>query len=154
MIIGVDPGINGAIAFLNDDLTLVAVHDMPVMAATKTRKQVNAAELAKIIGKTAQSHVTLATAVVERVGSMPKQGVSGMFSFGQSYGVVLGIFAALMVPVVLITPVAWKKKAQLLGKDKDAARALAQQLYPQAPLAAKKDIGRADAILIGRFGLR
>jgi len=146
MKIGVDCGISGAIALLNDNDSFIAVYDMPVMAGTGKRQQVNGAELAKIL-----KHVG-GVAYVEKVYAMPKQGVSSMFSFGTSYGIVLGVLAALGIPVVLVTPQSWKKRAGLTGKEKDAARALAQQLYPIAELGRKKDIGRADALLIARFG--
>ena len=147
MKIGIDPGISGAIAMLNDDDSLINVYDMPVMAGTGKRQQVNASELAKLLS---HSH---GTSYLERVSAMPKQGVSSMFSFGTSYGIVLGVLAALQIPIVLVTPQRWKKTAGLTGKEKDMARTLAQQLYPEAELGRKKDIGRADAILIARFGI-
>ena len=75
-----------------------------------------------------------------------------MFSFGTSYGIVIGVLAALSIPMVLVSPQTWKANAGIRGKDKDYARTLAQQLYPGAELGRKKDIGRADAILIARFG--
>jgi len=145
VIIGIDCGISGAIAFLNDNGSFISVHDMPVMAGTGKRQQVNAAELAKIL------RLCGGTAHVERVSAMPKQGVSSMFSFGTSYGIVLGVLAALQIPVVLVTPQSWKKNAGLGGKEKDYARAKAQQLFPMAELGRKKDIGRADALLIARY---
>jgi len=148
MRIGIDPGISGAIAILDNELRLVAVYDMPVMAGTGKRQQVNGAELARII----KSYLLVDfTAYVERVSAMPKQGVASMFSFGTSYGIVLGVLAALQIPAVLVTPQSWKKKAGLTGKDKDHTRTLAQQLYPGAELGRKKDIGRADALCIARF---
>ena len=85
---------------------------------------------------------------------MPGQGVSSMFNFGMGYGAIQGVLAGLCVPLHLVTPQKWKKHQGLIGKDKDCARTLAQQLYPEASLARKKDIGRADAILIGDYGLR
>ena len=146
MKIGVDCGISGAIALLNDNVSFISVHDMPVMAGTGKRQQVNAAELAKIL------KLVGGIAYVERVSAMPKQGVSSMFSFGTSYGIVLGVLAAIGIPTILVTPQSWKKRAGLTGKEKDYARTLAQQLYPAAELGRKKDIGRADALLIARFG--
>jgi len=146
MRIGVDVGIAGAVAFLNDDDSFIRVIDMPVMAGTGKRQQVNAAELAREVKHEG------GTAYVERVSAMPKQGVSSMFSFGTSYGIVLGVLAALQIPVVLVTPQSWKKRAGLAGKEKDCARTLAQQLYPQAALGRKKDIGRADSLLIALYG--
>lgn len=146
--IGIDPGLSGAIAVLNDDLFLVAVYDMPVMALSKGKNQVNAAALARIIKGVPRQ----AIAYLEQVSAMPGQGVSGMFSFGTSYGIVQGVLAALDIPVILVRPQAWKGRAGLKGKDKDMARTVAQRLYPGAELSRKKDIGRADAILIARFG--
>lgn len=148
MIIGIDPGNTGAIAFLDDD-GLINVEDMPLMANGK-KKQVNAAELSKIIS--GMSVMEQPHAYVEKVGAMPGQGVSSMFNFGMGYGVIQGVLAALEIPYTLVTPQRWKKAAGLIGKEKDNARTLAQQLYAEAPLGRKKDIGRADAILIARFG--
>jgi crossover junction endodeoxyribonuclease RuvC len=146
--IGIDPGLSGAVALLDENLNLVSVADIPVMPLRKGKNQVNAAELT-----TRLRHVPEAsTAYLEAVSAMPGQGVSSMFSFGTSYGIVQGVLAALGIPVVLVTPQAWKKRAGLSGKDKDMARTLAIRLYPTAELSRKKDIGRADAILIGRFG--
>ena len=146
--IGIDPGISGAIAILNDTFELVECYDMPIMASSNSKNQVNSAALANLIKK----HGYTMTAYLERVSAMPGQGVSSMFSFGTSYGIVQGVLAALGIPVVLVTPQAWKKRAGLTGKDKDLARTLAIRLYPGGDLSRKKDIGRADAILIARFG--
>jgi len=145
MIIGIDPGNTGAIAFLGDDMRLIEVVDMPLMANGK-KNQVNAAALARIFDREDCIH-----AYVEKVGAMPGQGVASMFNFGMGFGVIKGVLAARCIPYELITPQAWKKAAKLIGKDKDNARTLAQQLYPEAPLDRKKDIGRADAILIARY---
>lgn len=147
MIIGIDPGNTGAIAFLEECGSLFKVEDMPIMANGK-KNQVNAAELARLL-----SIPDITVAVVERVSAMPGQGVSSMFNFGMGYGVIQGVLAANKIPFHLITPQKWKKAALLSGKDKDNARTLAQQLYPDAPLGRKRDIGRADAILIARYGV-
>ena len=146
--IGIDPGIHGALACLTDSTCQVV--DMPVMIATGKRFQVNAAELGKIIKKWSEGNSCIA--YLERVSAMPLQGVSSMFSFGVSYGIVQGVLGALQIPVVLATPTTWKKRAGLLGKEKDAARTLAQQLFPQVELSRKKDIGRAEALLIAKYG--
>lgn len=151
MIVGIDPGLDGAIAFLKDSHDFVLVEDMPTYAGTGTRREVNEAELARII-KRAYASGQHDTVYLERVSAMPGQGVSSMFSFGCSYGIVRGVLSALGFPYELVTPQAWKKRAGIIGRNKDAARTMAQQLYPQAALGRKKDIGRADAILIARFG--
>ena len=145
--LGIDPGLSGAIAVLQDNDELLVVYDMPVMAGTGKRQQVNAAEIVRIL-----SGYEISVAYLERVSAMPGQGVSSMFSFGTSYGIIIGVLAALSIPMVLVSPQTWKAKAGLRGKEKDCARTLMQQLYPEAQLGRKKDIGRADAIAIARFG--
>lgn len=148
MKIGIDPGITGAVAILADDLSLVDLFDMPIMALSKGKNQVNASGLATILKVDSQP----STAYLEAVSAMPGQGVSSMFSFGTSYGIVQGVLAALSIPVVLVRPQVWKTRAGLKGKDKDMARTLAIRLYPTADLSRRKDIGRADALLIARYG--
>lgn len=150
LTIGIDPGNTGAISVLGSE-GFVEVHDMPLMANGK-KQQVNGAELSKILWDIRARAGGSITAVVEKVGAMPGQGVSSMFNFGMGFGVIQGVLAGASVPYVLVTPQKWKKAAGLVGKDKEMARTLAQQLYPEAPLGRKKDVGRADAILIARFG--
>jgi len=149
MKIGVDPGNTGAVAFLDDQLRCLAVYDMPTMALGK-HQQVNAAELANIIHNGGNNENV--TVYLEAVHSMPGQGVTSMFNFGMGYGVVQGVCGAFKYPLVLVRPNAWKKVAGLIGKPKEAARTLAQQLYPEQDLSLKKHVGRADALLIARFG--
>jgi len=146
--IGIDPGVHGAIAVLEGEDVLHGVYDMPTMNLTGKKQQVNAAEVAKLI----EFWLPIGVALLERVAAMPGQGVSGMFNFGVSYGVMQGVLGTLKIPMVLVSPLVWKRRAGLAGKEKEASRTLAQQLYPAAPLSRVKDIGRADAILIARFG--
>ncbi len=148
--IGIDPGVMGALAMIDIWKQPQQVIDMPTMVLTGKRQQVNASELAKILDRWRKQ--TDCIAYLERVSAMPGQGVSGMFNFGTSYGIVQGVLGALQIPMVLVSPVVWKRRAGLTGKPKDAARTLAQQLWPQASLGRKKDIGRADALLIAKFG--
>lgn len=158
MRIGIDPGVTGAIAVLDDELNLLAVFDMPVMLSGKTQ-QVNAAALAKNL-VSYQSYQVITELknhapiriFLEQVNAMPGQGVTSMFNFGTSYGIIIGVCSALAYPLFLVRPNLWKKRAGLLNKPKDAARGLAQQVYPETDLSLKKHIGRADAILIARFG--
>ena len=154
ILIGIDPGVSGAVAILKRGEHFV--FDMPVMNLSGKKQQVNASELGKLFRENlpyvGTDYGVDATAYVEQVHSMPGQGVSAMFNFGTSYGVIKGVLATLQIPMVLVTPHQWKKRAGLIGKEKDASRTLAQQLYPAAPLGGKKDVGRADAILIARFG--
>jgi crossover junction endodeoxyribonuclease RuvC len=151
MKIGIDPGLTGAIAFLADDLTCLDIKDMPTMQLGRLVKhlQINGAGLAGILSP--YSHGTKPTVYLEQVNAMPGQGVTSMFNFGMGYGIVQGICGALQFPLILVRPNAWKKLAGLIGKPKDAARTLAQQLYPAVDLSLKKHVGRADALLIGRF---
>lgn len=160
MKIGVDPGVSGAVVLLGKDNELISFCDMPTMANGK-HQQVNAAELAKVISSWLVYPSQLpVTAYLEQVAAMPGQGVSSMFGFGCSYGIVQGVLGALEIPMVLVPPQKWKRAAGLPARPKgmpdnqykDMARTLAQRLYPKMPLSLKKHIGRADAILIARFG--
>jgi len=147
IVVGIDPGITGAIAFTGDHQEVV---DMPVMASTKGKNQVNAYELARILGEKSIEKV-----VIEKVGAMPKQGVASMFNFGKSAGVIEGVCAGLSLSVEFVTPQKWKKQAGLIGKDKDFSRTVAIQKYPHFAdlLTRKKDCGRADAIHIAMHGM-
>ena len=159
MKVGIDPGLEGAIALLQDNEVLADLIDMPVMPMGKHKHQINAAALAKLLKNWKDIDCRL-TACVEYVSAAPGQGVSAMFNFGVSYGVVQGVLGALQIPVTFVTPAVWKKRAGLPQREKgqkesvykDIARTRAQQLYPVADLSRKKDVGRADALLIARFG--
>jgi crossover junction endodeoxyribonuclease RuvC len=89
---------------------------------------------------------------LERVSAMPGQGVVSMFSFGRSYGAVEAAVSVLGYPLTYITPAVWKRSAGLIGGEKDASRGRVLDLYPDAGVTRKKDNGRADAILIARYG--
>lgn len=149
---GIDPGQTGAIAVLHDG-RIEQVFDMPTMARLHGKgQQVDAYTLTSELLGAAAGHNP--RAVIEAVSAMPGQGVSSMFRFGESLGIVLGVLGALQIPVRWISPAKWKRAAGLTGKDKDAARTLALQLHPEVGdmLARKKDTGRADAICIAHFG--
>ena len=153
-VLGIDPGVNGAVAVIGDGGELVAVHDMPALAdGPSGRRNVNAALLAEIVAKS-----QAARAFVEYVGARPGEGAVGAFSFGRSRGVIEGVAAALGVPVAFLTPPHWKRLAGIAaGKQgaKDAARSEAIRRWPaQAALFARvKDDGRAEACLIAAAGL-
>lgn len=147
-IIGVDPGLSGAVAVLSPISGCIAIHDMPIAKVKKGKNEIMAGPLAEIIREYDAGEVWL-----ESVHAMPAQGVSSSFSFGDSFGVVKGIAAGLSIPLRLVTPQAWKKHHGILRSDKDVARTVASQLYPKVELHRKKDIGRADALLIARYGL-
>lgn len=150
MKIGIDPGNTGAVAVLTMCDKLVEVFDMPTMldGGRSKKQKVNAAALNDMLGKYPEVNV----AYIEKVGAMPGQGVSSMFTFGMGFGVIQGVCAARGIPFFLVTPQAWKKRAGLIGKDKDFARTQAQQIFAGASLVRKKDVGRADALLIAYYG--
>ena len=154
-ILGIDPGVSGALALLVNN-QFDDCSDMPTMLRGKTSKKqmVNAAELAKLV-RVMQPDA----AVIELVNAMPRTGSSqGMgaasaFNFGESAGIVRGVIGALGIEAHYVTPQTWKRRAGLIGGDKEASRARAILLCPNAPLGRKKDSGRAEAILIARFGV-
>lgn len=152
MILGVDPGLNGALAFFEVSAGRIEIVDMPTIAAgTKSKRVVDEAALASCIDA---NRPLLQHAFVERVGAMPGQGVTSMFSFGRSYGVLLGVLAAFRVPVTTVQPQRWKA-ALSVPAAKDGARARASQLMPAFsrlwPLV--KHDGRAEAALIAYYGV-
>lgn len=159
LIVGIDPGLSGALALLGPS-GLHALHDMPVMAkgkgAGRVKNEVNGAALSHLLREWVDGHADEVLVVVERVSSMPGQGVAGVFSLGDTIGCIRGVVAARGYPVQFVTPQAWKKHFGLTaGKDvdgKELARAKAIQLFPEADLARKKDHNRAEAILIARHG--
>ena len=149
--IAIDPGAaSGAIAAFIDG-ELLDVTDMPCADG-----KIAAVLLATELREFALAGMDDApTVIVEKVHSMPGQGVVSMFGFGRSLGVIEGVVAGLGWPLVWVTPQAWKKHHGLLRQDKDAARMLALETWPQhaATFRRKKDIGRADAALIGAYGV-
>lgn len=153
LYIGIDPGASGAIASLDADGRLIAVEDMPTVAVKvgKTeRRRVSASLLRDLLSADADA-VTMV--VLERVGGMTGQSASASFTFGYGCGLVEGVIAALNLPLVLVTPQAWKRSAGIPAA-KGAAREAAMRLWPaQAGLFARvKDDGRAEAALIARHG--
>ena len=143
-ILGVDPGLTGAIAFFFPVAPdRVAAEDMPVVAG-----EVDCATVAARI-----SQMAPAFAIVERVASMPKQGVASTFKFGASYGAVRGVLAALQIRTHLVAPAVWKKHFRL-DSDKEKARAMALRLFAASPghFSRKKDHGRAEAALLAVYG--
>lgn len=151
-IIGIDCGLNGAIALLENG-KLVSVHDMPTLTIEsnkKAKRQVSAPMLAAIIGQIKPDH-----AYVEKPASRPGQSVVAMFGFGRSLGVVEGVLAALQVPCTYVAPATWTKA---IGKaqGKDASRHRAMELFPEYQQLFKRvmDDGRAEASLIAVWGIR
>tara|TARA_B100000700_G_scaffold17241_1_gene17057 strand:- start:301 stop:789 length:489 start_codon:yes stop_codon:yes gene_type:complete len=151
-IIGVDPGLNGALAVL-DGNKIIEVFDIPVMAeGKKNKRQLNSAELSSILRNNMLNNENTIV-VVEQVNAMPGQGVTSMFNFGQTFGAIKGICAALGLPIFFVRPSKWKKHFDLINSSKDASRTKVIEMYPSISnlLSKKKDVNKSDAILIARF---
>ena len=151
-IIGIDPGLSGAIAILEDNKVL-SIFDMPVMAeGKKNKRQLNSAQLVDIIKENIKINDDIAV-VVEQVNAMPGQGVTSMFNFGQTFGAIKGVCAALKLPIFFVRPSKWKKHFELINSSKDASRTKVIEMYPSfaEKLSKKKDVNKSDAILIARF---
>ncbi len=152
-IIGIDPGLSGAIAIL-EGKKVIKIFDMPVMAeGKKNKKQLNSAQLTNILKENASFKNEEIAVVVEQVNAMPGQGVTSMFNFGQSFGAIKGICAALNLPIFFVRPSKWKKHFELINSSKDSSRTKVIEMYPHLSnqLSKKKDVNKSDAILIARF---
>ena len=154
LIIGIDPGVSGSICFFRDGKILDVI-EMPVMnEGKKSKKQVNGAQIYNEITKKINSNPETNTRVViEHVTAMPGQGVTSMFNFGQSFGVLKGICSAMRLPMFFVRPAKWKKYYNLINSEKDASRTRAIEIFPDfsSQLSKKKDTNKADAILIASF---
>ena len=151
-IIGIDPGLSGAIAILENNKVL-NIFDIPVMSeGKKNKRQLNSALLVNLIKENINKEEEVAV-VVEQVNAMPGQGVTSMFNFGQTFGALKGICAALELPIFFVRPSKWKKYFELINSSKDASRTKAIEMYPKlsSQLSKKKDVNKSDAILIARF---
>ena len=154
LIIGIDPGISGSICFFEDGKILEVI-EMPVMTeGKKNKKQVNGSqffnEFSKRINKKKDDEVRV---VIEQVSAMPGQGVTSMFNFGQSFGILKGICSTMQLPMFFVRPAKWKKYFNLINSEKDASRTRAIEIFPyfSTQLSKKKDSNKADAILIASF---
>ena len=154
LIIGIDPGISGSICFFQDG-KIVDVVEMPTMTeGKKNKKQVNGSqifnEISEKIKKLDKKEIKV---VIEQVSAMPGQGVTSMFNFGQSFGILKGICSAMQLPMYFVRPAKWKKYFGLLNSEKDASRTKAIEMFPyfSSQLSKKKDSNKADAILIASF---
>ena len=154
IIFGIDPGVSGAISVL-EDKKIIEVFDMPTMIdGKKNKKQVNGSQVTNIIKERLNNDKEKeVVVVVEHVNAMPGQGVTSMFNFGQSFGVIKGICSALSLPIYFVRPTKWKKHFNLIKTNKDASRTKVIQTYPEisSKLSKKKDSNKADAILIARY---
>ena len=153
-IISIDPGISGAICFFENGQILDVI-DMPTMAdGKKNKRQVNGSQIYNEI-KLRVEYVEKKDifVVIEQVSAMPGQGVTSMFNFGQSFGVIKGICAAMQLPMYFVRPAKWKKYFNLIKTEKQASRTKVIEIFPQfsSKLSKKKDINEADSILIASF---
>ena len=151
-IFGIDPGLSGGIAIL-DDNKIKEIFDMPVMSdGKKNKRQLNSALLAQLF-KDNIKDMEDTVMIVEQVNAMPGQGVTSMFNFGQTFGAIKGISAALGLPIFFVRPAKWKKHFELINSSKDASRTKAIEMYPSISeqLSKKKDVNKSDAILIARY---
>ena len=154
LIIGIDPGLSGSICFFEDGKILDVV-EMPTMTeGKKNKKQVNGSQIYNEISIRA-NHMDKKDikVIIEQVSAMPGQGVTSMFNFGQSYGILKGICSAMQLPMYFVRPAKWKKYFSLINSEKDASRTKAIEIFPyfSSNLSRKKDSNKADAILIASF---
>jgi len=154
LIIGIDPGINGAICFFKNG-EVKEILDIPNMAeGKKNKRQINGPqiynEISKRIINIPKNEVVV---VIEQVSAMPGQGVTSMFNFGQSFGVLKGICSAMQLSMHFVRPAKWKKYFNLIKTEKDASRTKVIEIFPyiSSQLSRKKDSNKADAILIASF---
>ena len=154
LIIGIDPGISGSICFFQDG-KIIDVVEMPTMTeGKKNKKQVNGSQIYnEILERTKKLDKKNIKVVIEQVSAMPGQGVTSMFNFGQSYGILKGICSAMQLPMYFVRPAKWKKYFNLINSEKDASRTRAIEIFPyfSGQLSRKKDSNKADAILIASF---
>ena len=154
LIIGIDPGISGSICFFENG-KIIDVIEMPTMAeGKKNKRQVNGSqiynEISDKIHKVNNQEIKV---IIEQVSAMPGQGVTSMFNFGQSFGILKGICSAMQLPMYFVRPAKWKKYFTLINSEKDASRTKAIEIFPyfSTHLSKKKDSNKADAILIASF---
>ena len=151
-IIGIDPGLSGAIAVLHNK-KVINMYDMPVMAeGKKNKRQLNSSQLVNILTDNISGDEE-AIVVVEQVNAMPGQGVTSMFNFGQTFGAIKGVCAALKLPIFFVRPSKWKKHFELINSSKDSSRTKVIEMYPtlSAQLTKKRDVNKSDAVLIAKF---
>ena len=154
LIIGIDPGISGAICFMEKG-RIIDVIDMPSMADGKNnKKQVNGSQVFNEISSyTKHKSIEDIKVIIEHVSAMPGQGVTSMFNFGQSFGILKGVCSAMNLSMHFVRPVKWKKHFNLINSSKDASRTKAIEIFPyfSVNLSKKKDANKADAILIASY---
>ena len=154
LVIGIDPGISGSICFFQDG-KIIDVLEMPTMIeGKKNKKQVNGSQIFNEISyRIKEIDKKDIKVVIEQVSAMPGQGVTSMFNFGQSFGILKGICSAMQLPMYFVRPAKWKKYFNLINSEEDASRTRAIEVFPyfSSQLSRKKDSNKADAILIASF---
>tara|TARA_B100001250_G_scaffold403754_1_gene418736 strand:+ start:474 stop:968 length:495 start_codon:yes stop_codon:yes gene_type:complete len=154
LIIGIDPGISGSICFFEDGKILDVVEMPTMIEGKKNKRQVNGSqvynEISKRIKKIDKKDIKV---IIEQVSAMPGQGVTSMFNFGQSFGILKGMCSAMQLPMYFVRPAKWKKYFNLINSEKDASRTKAIEIFPyySSNLSKKKDSNKADAILIASY---
>lgn len=151
-IVGIDPGLHGAVAFIDVEAAVMRVYDMPIKSTTytKTKQHIDQVNFGEIFRK---REGQILHVYCEEVGSSPQMGVVSAFSFGEGYGIIKGATGALLLPLTTVRPAVWKRDLRV-PKDKNEARARACELFPRfAPLFSRvKDDGRAEACMIALWG--
>jgi crossover junction endodeoxyribonuclease RuvC len=150
LIVGIDPGLSGALAVLTATGEFERVCDLPVIR-DRSLAWIDGSELQSTLLDALRGRA--ARAVVERVSAMPKQGVASSFAFGVGFGSILSVLQAMHVSVELITPAVWKR-ALGLSRDKHASLHKARLLFPTAELHLAKHEGRAEALLLAHYSVR
>ena len=154
LIIGIDPGISGSICFFENG-KIIDVIEMPTMTeGKKNKRQVNGSQIYNEINKKIEKYENQnIRVVIEQVSAMPGQGVTSMFNFGQSFGILKGICSAMQLPMYFVRPAKWKKYFSLINSEKDASRTRVIEMFPyfSSQLSKKKDSNKADAILIANY---
>ncbi len=154
LIIGIDPGLSGSICFFEDGKILEVIEMPTMIEGKKNKRQVNGSQIYnEILRRINSSNKENVRVVIEQVSAMPGQGVTSMFNFGQSFGILKGICSAMQLPMYFVRPAKWKKYFGLINSEKGASRTKAIEMFPyfSSQLSKKKDINKADAILIAYF---
>jgi len=153
LILGIDPGLDGALAFFDPDAGTLEIEDVPTLTISKGKSNKRVVDEVQLAGLFDRRAAEIKEVWLEKVGSRPGEGHAGAFSFGTTYGLLRGLTVAHFIPLYDVAPVTWKKALKVAG-EKDDARLRASQIMPRhAHLwTRKKDHGRAEAALIAYYG--
>ena len=158
LFIGVDPGLSGGVALINERSCLVSVQDTPTMMVKKSNggnKNTYVVSQMVALLEAMKASGDIACAAIEYQASRPGQGAPATFSQGYGYGLWIGVLSSQRIPYEIVMPQAWKKAMGIPPKsDKSASIIKALQLFPHAPLTTQRGReldGRAEAIMIAEF---